>query len=124
MRARRKGTNNPYTKIEKVQLQNLDILYDADVMEFEPHPDEENNLYEQWGYESPLQDYWQDVKERAAIAAMQGTMTILGSSDRGAFREIVVEGYSGEERTYPKEIAEFAIACADALIEKLKSEVN
>lgn len=65
-------------------------------------------------------NHWQEVRERAAIAAMQGTMTILGSSDRGAFREIVVDGYSGKEKTYPKEIAEFAVACADALIEQLK----
>jgi len=65
-------------------------------------------------------EHWQDVRERAAIAAMQGTITILGSSDRYAFSEIVVEGYSGKEKTYPKEIAEFAIACADALIEGLK----
>ena len=65
-------------------------------------------------------NHWQEVRERAAIAAMQGTMTILGSRDRGAFREIVVDGYSGKEKTYPKEIAEFAVACADALIEQLK----
>lgn len=67
-------------------------------------------------------EHWQDVRERAAIAAMQGTMSILGSGDRTAFREIVVEGYSGNEKTYPKEIAEFAVACADALIEELKNK--
>lgn len=67
-------------------------------------------------------EHWQEVREHAAIAAMQGTMTILGSSDRGAFREIVVEGYSGTEKTYPKEIAEFAVACADALVEQLKKK--
>ena len=66
--------------------------------------------------------HWQGIKEQAAIAAMQGTMTILGSSDRGAFRDIVVEGYSGTEKTYPKEIAEFAVACAGALIEELKKK--
>lgn len=65
-------------------------------------------------------EHWQDVRERAAIAAMQGTITILGSSDRSAFTEVVVAGYRGKEKTYPKEIAEFAIACADSLIEKLK----
>lgn len=67
-------------------------------------------------------EHWQDIREHAAIAAMQGTMTILGSSDRGAFREIVVQGYSGKEKTYPKEIAEFAVACADALIKQLKEK--
>ena len=47
-------------------------------------------------------------------------LTILGSSDRSAFTEVVVAGYRGKEKTYPKEIAEFAIACADSLIEGLK----
>lgn len=67
-------------------------------------------------------EHWQDVRERAAIAAMQGTIDILSNSDRTAFREIVVEGYSGTEKTYPKEIAEFAVACADALVEQLKKK--
>lgn len=66
--------------------------------------------------------HWQDVRERAAIAAMQGTITILSNSDRYAFNEIVVEGFCGKEKTYPKEIAEFAIACADALVEQLKQK--
>lgn len=65
-------------------------------------------------------EHWQEVRERAAIAAMQGTITLLGSSDRGAFRDVVVEGYRGEEKTYPKEIAQFAVACADALLQNLK----
>ena len=41
----------------------------------------------------------------------------LGSN---VLRDIIVTGYSGKEKTYPKEIAEFAIACADSLIEGLK----
>ena len=36
---------------------------------------------------------------------MQGTITILSNSNRN-----------------PKKIAEFAVACADALVEKLKGE--
>lgn len=68
--------------------------------------------------------YWQDVRERAAIAAMQGTITILGSNDRSAFREIVVEGFSRDKKTYPNEIAEFAVACADELIKLLKEQNN
>ena len=66
--------------------------------------------------------HWQEVRERAAIAAMQGTITILSNSDRYAFRDIVVEGYSGKEKTYPKIIAEFAVACADTLIKELKKK--
>lgn len=67
-------------------------------------------------------DEWRYVRIQAAIAAMQGTITILSSSDRHAFRNIVVEGFSGGKKTYPNEIAEFAVACADALIEELKKE--
>ena len=67
-------------------------------------------------------EHWRDVRERAAIAAMQGTITILGGSDRYAFSEVVVEGYKGKEKTYPKEIAQFAVACANALIEELKKK--
>lgn len=67
-------------------------------------------------------DEWQGVRIQAAIAAMQGTITILSSSDRYAFRDIVVEGFSGDKKTYPNEIAEFAVACADALIEELKKK--
>lgn len=69
-------------------------------------------------------EHWQNIRERAAIAAMQGTIAILGSSDRYAFTEIVAEWYRGQEKTYPKEIAEFAIACADALVEELKKEID
>lgn len=65
-------------------------------------------------------EYWQDVRERAAIAAMQGTIIIL--SNRAAFEDIIVEGFRGDEKTYPNEIAEFAIACADSLIKELKKK--
>ena len=68
--------------------------------------------------EQSVDEHWQDVRECAAIAAMQGTTTILGSD---AFRDIIVSVYpSGKERTYPKEIAYFAVACANALVEELK----
>ena len=71
--------------------------------------------------EQSVDEHWQDVRERAAIAAMQGTTTILG---RDAFREIIIAGYTSEKKTYPKEIADFTVACADALVEELKKEVK
>lgn len=104
MRARRKGTNNPYARIEKVQLENLDILYDADVMEFEPHPDEEATLHEQC--KNSLQDYWQEVRVRASMAALTGILAdtnTAGSCDN---------------------FAEAAVAYADALIERLKEKLK
>lgn len=51
----------------------------------------------------PLQDHWQDVRERAAISALQG---VLANSHRlGAIDDIT----------------QFAVDCADALTEKLKN---
>lgn len=69
-------------------------------------------------------EHWRDVRERAAIAAMQGAITLLGSSDRSAFTEVVVEGYKGNKKTYPDEIAQFAVACANTLTEELKKEIT
>lgn len=69
-----------------------------------------------------LQHDWDALRNQAAIAAMQGTITILSDSDKTAFREIVVVGFNGSKKTYPNEIAEFAVACADALIEELKKK--
>lgn len=68
----------------------------------------ELELYEQWGYESPLQDYWQDVRERAAIAAMQGLL-----SNPGLLDEISLD--------YKITIEKAAISYADGLIEQLKN---
>lgn len=89
------------------------------------HDRESLNYY--WDFESVFIEedtadnkHWQDLRERAAIAAMQGTITILGSSDRTAYREVVVEGFRGKLKTFPNEIAEFAVTCADSLIEELK----
>lgn len=73
-------------------------------------------------FDNEEDEYWQDVRERAAIAAMQGTINILSNSDRTAFNDIVVDGFRGNKHTYPYEIADFAVACADALIEQLKKK--
>ena len=55
--------------------------------------------------DTPSQDHWQDLRERVAIAAMQGVMNFFGSID-----------YNRET------IAELAVKQADALIKKLKGE--
>ena len=74
MKARRSNTNDQWKEIKYVQLENSDILYKAEVMEFDV-PLSESELYEQRGLASRLQDYWQDVKERSAIAAMQAILS-------------------------------------------------
>lgn len=102
MKARMRDTDQ-WKEIKYVQLEDSDILYKAEVMEFDVPLSAE--LYEQRGLESRIQDYWQDVRERAAIAAMQGVMNFFGSID-----------YNRDT------IAKLAVEQADALIEQLKKK--
>lgn len=111
MKARKRNTNDEWKELDFVQLKDSYVLIQADQMEFDIPSNTENE-----------ESHWQDVRERAAIAAMQGTITILGSGDGSAYNAVVVEGYTGKEKTYPKEIAQFAVACADAIIEELKKK--
>ena len=94
MKARLNGTNDTFAEITQVSLaNNPSVVYDASRIEFE----QEKTLQE------PTSDHWQDVRERAAIAAMQGVMNFFGSID------------------YNKEtIAKLAVEQADALITILK----
>lgn len=108
MKARRNDTNDQWKEIKYVQLEDSDILYKAEVMEFNVQLSE-SELYEQQGLESRLQDYWQDVRERAAIAAMQGILCAP-----------IVEGI--DPNPSREHIAELAVAQADALIEELKKK--
>lgn len=99
MKARRKGTNSPFVEIDRVQLEGSDVLYSTEVIEFQA----EYN-FDYLSTELKINDHiaeekhWQDVKERAAIAAMQG---ILANPNRQ---------YQSSE----------ALAFADALVEQLK----
>lgn len=108
MKARRSDTNDQWKEIKYVQLEDSDILYKSEVMEFDV-PLSESEVYEQWGHGSHFQDYWQDVRERAAIAAMQGILCAP-----------IVEGI--DPNPSKEHIAELAVAQADALIEELKKK--
>lgn len=69
---------------------------------------EPNHLNYYWDFEpmeTATNDHWQDVRERAAIAAMQGVMNFFGSID-----------YNRET------IAKLAVEQADALVEQLKEK--
>lgn len=69
---------------------------------------EPNHLNYYWDFEpieTNISEHWQDVRERAAIAAMQGVMNFFGSID------------------YNKDtIAKLAVEQTDALIEELKKK--
>jgi len=116
MRARRKGDTAPFEDVYQIVIGNrLYAKYisinDAEI-EQEREPISNN-----------AEAHWQDVRERAAIAAMQCSVTIRESSNICVVDDgVIADGYSGKARTYPKEIAEFAVACADALVEQLKKE--
>ena len=101
MKARRKGTDNPFTEVYMVQLEGIDILYKADLIEFKHDTlSTELKTYDQIEEEK----HWRDVRERAAIAAMQG---LLSNPSRTGSAE---------------ECAKAAIDHANTLIEKLKKK--
>lgn len=119
MKARKKDSNDEWKDVIYVQLEDSDILFKEQYLEFQ-HDESPTELKTNDQVEE--EKHWQDVRERAAIAALNGTITILSNSDRYVFRDVVVEGFSGNEKTYPNAIAEFAIACANALVKQLKGE--
>ena len=94
MKARRKGTNNPFREIEMASIKDVEGLYLAEELEFEQEP---NTI-----------DHWQDVRERAVIAAIQAFCSALVNK--------VTETMTIDDAT------KFAIEIADALVEKLKGE--
>lgn len=101
MKARIKGSNEPFKEIELVTFAGstyVDDLYNVSVRDLE---------FEQ---EHNISDHWQDIRERAAIAAMQGYMSCKCQLV-GTINLAMAEG-----------IAEQAILIADALVKKLKGE--
>ena len=102
MKARKKNSNDEWAEVKYVQLDNSDILYKQDYLEFDTL-----NTGLKTNEQNADEKHWQDVKERAAIAAMQGVMNFFGSLD-----------YNRET------IAKLAVEQADALIAILKKEAN
>lgn len=112
MKARRKGTNCPFKTVEKIQLKDSDILYDANVMEIEQDViTTHDTLSTDLKTFNQIDEgkHWQDVRERAAIAAMQGILCAP-----------IVEGV--DPNPSQKHVAELAVMMADALIDELKKK--
>lgn len=105
MKARIRNSNDNWQEIEYILLENSSYPQSADLMEFEQDVitthdtlSTEIKTFDQ----AEDEKHWQDVRERAAIAAMQALMNTFGP-------------------TYKKEMyAKLAIEQADALIEQLK----
>lgn len=95
MKARKRNTNDDWKEVEYIQLKDSYVITKADQMEFDVPANSA----------STKEQHWQDVRERAAIAAMQGVMNFFGSLD-----------YNRET------IAKLAVEQADALVEQLKKK--
>lgn len=95
MKGRKRNSNDDWQEVEYVQLRNSYVITKADQMEFDTPS---NNTYAE-------DEHWQDVRERAAIAAMQSIMALFGSFN-----------YNEED------VAKLAVDQADALIEQLKKK--
>jgi hypothetical protein len=103
-----------YTISEEEYCKELGIHYDPDC----PF---NNNAGVYKSAVLPLEcfDLWDDddFRKKASIAAMQG---ILAHCDK-EFSYLAAESYRGdEEHTIPNGVAQFAVACADALIKELR----
>ena len=100
MKARRKGTNEPFQKVASVCLCSGGYILIKDV-EFEQE-------------QEPTSDHWQDVRERAAIAVLPQCVKIV--------QDVLWRGGSLTEETITKQAAVNAVEYADALVAKLKGE--
>ena len=107
MKARRKGTNEPFKEIESVELKGVCGIYFAKDVEFEQDRCQEPcKLNPEKDLSNPI-DHWQDVRERAAIAAMHA---------------FCVSPSSGAENITLDKMAQHVVKVADAFVEKLKRE--
>lgn len=99
MKARLNGTKDPFVEITEVSLANKPyVVYSADRIEFEQEKTQQESA----------SDHWQDVRERAAIAAIQAFCAAPVTKD--------TESITIDEAT------KFAVEIADALVKKLKGE--
>lgn len=100
MKARKKNSNNEWQDIVYVQLKDSDILYKQEYLEFDTLSTK-LKTNEQIANEN----HWQDVRERAAIAAMQGMLA-------NSYMRLA------DGDTYSK----VAVRYADAIIKELKKK--
>ena len=101
MKARIKGTNNPFVEITEVSLADKPyVVYSADRIEFEQQ-------------QETTADHWQNLRERAAIAVLPQCVK--------AVQDALMLGATIEEGVIEQATAS-AIEIADALVERLKRD--
>ena len=106
MKARRKNSNDDWQEIAYILLKNSNFPQSADLMEFEQETTGGTKYLPNYIY-----DHWQDMRERAAIAAMQG---MLANPE-------LMENTEWDGRDYRWKIEQQAVLYANALVEQLKS---
>lgn len=72
MKARKRNSNNEWKEVKYVQLEDSDILYKEEYIEFQ-HDNLSTEL--KTFNQTEEEKHWQDVREKAAIAAMQGMLS-------------------------------------------------
>lgn len=105
MKARRKNSNDEWKEVKYVQLEGSDILFKQEYLEFD-------TLSTELKTNSQIVDevHWQDVRERAAIAAMQGIFA----------NPTIIDAADDHRLTAIKD----AIGYADDLVKQLKEHNN
>lgn len=104
MKARRKGTK----KIIEVEVLRPRMYRQKDKHGRVVEDFEEDELELLQELAQSTSDHWQEVRERAAIAALQGLLSVP-----------LIEGVNPNPR---EEITDLAVRLADALVKKLKGE--
>lgn len=102
MKARKKGSKDEWKNVAYVQLEDSNILYKERYLEFQ-HDESPTEL--KTNDQVDEEKHWQDVRERAAIAAMQGLL-----ADSTFINEPIIK------------IEEISVSYADALVKQLKGE--
>ena len=113
MKARNKYSNDEWKDVTWVEFGGSTVLYDARSLEFQ-HDNLSTELKNCGQVDE--EKHWQDVRERAAIAAMQAII----NSD--TFRSAKVEAAVNVSESPYKMIALSATLFADALVKQLKGE--
>lgn len=96
MKARKKNSNDDWQEVDYIQLRNSYVISPVDTREFDTLTTEVKT-----NKQISEEAHWQDVRERAAIAAMQGILSNIGTYE-----------------DYP--VIEESIKYANALVKQLK----
>ena len=113
MTARKRDSNDEWKDVIYAQLEGSDILYKEQYLEFQPDTlSTELKTYDQVDEEK----HWQNVRERAAIAAMQGLI-----SNR-VYADYMARKSKENKFKFSDAVSEDAIEMAEALVKQLKGE--